>query len=347
VLHLPERSEKICLNCNTALHGRYCHVCAQENIEPKQPFGHVLVHFILHFTHFDTKTLRTLKYLLLKPGFLSNEYLKGRRMKYVDPLRLYMTISAILLLCLIALQQKKGVITKQSHPEITAYIDSVRANTKVADDYDENMIQATVKGRKVYIYLWEDKFTHGIAYYDSFQKTLPPEQQPNFVDRWWGRHTVKGYEKYNKDPYNANHRFWDNVYLSLSKLFFISMPLFALFLYLLFVRHRKEYYFINHATFALHFYCIIWFFLIIGVAYKKVFAAIGVGADNMLMQQLVKYGALLSIPGAMLYLFISMLRFYKQGKAKTLAKTIILSMLTLSLLIMEVMVLWMRSYGYF
>ncbi len=265
-------------------------------------------------------------------------------MKYVDPLRLYMTISAILFLCLIALQQKKEVITKQSHPEITAYIDSVRANTKVVD---EDMIQATVKGRKVYIYLWEDKFTHGTAYYDSFQKTLPPEQQPNFVDRWWGRHTVKGYEKYNKDPYNANQRFWDNVYLSLSKLFFLSMPIFAFFLYLLFIRHRKNYYFTDHATFALHFYCIIWFFLIIGVTYKRVFAAIGVGADNMLMQLMVKYGAMLSMPGAILYLFISMLRFYKQGKAKTLAKTIILSMLTLSLLIMEVMVLWMRSYGYF
>lgn len=346
MLHLPERSEKICLNCGTVLHGRYCHACAQENVEPKQTLGHLLIHFFLHFTHVDTKTLRTLKYLLSKPGFLSDEYVKGRRIKYVDPLKLYMTISALLLLCLFALHKKKVVITKQTHPEVVAYVDSIRAHTIVTNEHDDNMIQGTVKGRKVYVYVWEDKYMHGMDYYDSLERTLPAGKQPNYFYRWWNRREIKAYEKYNKDPYNANHNLWDNIYLSLSKLFFISMPVFVLFLYLLFIRRRQEFYFIGHAIFTLHFYCIIWFFLLVGVAYKKVFSLIGVDADNILMQALVKYGALLSIIGGVLYLFFAMQRFYKQSKGKTLFKTIILSILTFALLIMEVAMVWMNSYGY-
>lgn len=307
---------------------------------------HVVAHFFLHFTHFDTRTFRTLKYLLSRPGFLSDEYMKGRQMKYVDPIRLYMTISALLLLSLLAMQEKSVIISKTTHPEIVAFVDSVRTNTKITEDSDTNMIQGTIKGRKVYVYLWEDKYRHGIAYYDSLLKSLPPGRSPNFVDRWWDKRQVKAYEKYSKDPYNANIRFWDNIYLSLSKVFFISMPVFAFFLYLLYIRRRKEFYFTDHAIFALHFYCIIWFFMIIGVAYKRLLGIPGLYTDNMLMQFLAKYGALFSILGGMLYLFLSMLKFYKQGKAKTLAKTIILSVLTISLLIMEIMIVWMRSYGY-
>lgn len=346
LLHLPERSEKICLNCGAVLHGRYCHVCAQENVEPKQAFGHLVVHFLLHITHFDTKTFRTLKYLLLKPGFLSAEYLKGRRMKYVDPIRLYMTISALLLLSLLAMQEKSVIISKTTHPEIVAFVDSIRTNTKITEDSDTNMIQGTIKGRKVYVYLWEDKYRHGIAFYDSLLKASPAGRSPNFVDRWWDKRQVKAYEKYNKDPYNANIRFWDNIYLSLSKVFFISMPLFAFILYLLYIRRRKEFYFTNHAIFALHFYCIIWFFLLFGIVYKRVFGIIGIDSGNMLMQFLAKYGALFSILGCMLYLFLSMLKYYKQSRAKTLVKAIILSALTFALLTMELMVVWMRSYGY-
>ena len=34
--HLPERKEKDCLNCGTTVFGKYCHVCGQENLEPKE-----------------------------------------------------------------------------------------------------------------------------------------------------------------------------------------------------------------------------------------------------------------------------------------------------------------------
>ncbi|WP_026751548.1 DUF3667 domain-containing protein [Sediminibacterium sp. C3] len=74
---LTERKEKNCLNCNATVHGRYCHVCGQENTEPREKFGHMLTHFVFDLFHFDGKFFRTMKYLLLKPGFMAQEHLRG------------------------------------------------------------------------------------------------------------------------------------------------------------------------------------------------------------------------------------------------------------------------------
>ena len=87
--HLPERSEKVCLNCKADLIGRFCHICGQENVEPKEGFWHMVTHFVFDLFHFDGKFLSTLKYLLFKPGYLSKEHLIGKRASYLHPIRMY------------------------------------------------------------------------------------------------------------------------------------------------------------------------------------------------------------------------------------------------------------------
>lgn len=96
--HLTERTEKNCLNCGNEVLGRYCQVCGQENLEPKETVWHLVTHFINDITHFDGKFFATLKYLLFKPGFLSQEYIRGRRMSYLHPIRMYVFSSAIFFL---------------------------------------------------------------------------------------------------------------------------------------------------------------------------------------------------------------------------------------------------------
>ncbi len=92
--HSKEREEKVCLNCGTGLTGRYCPVCGQENTEPKETVWTLVSHFFNDITHFDGKFFSTVKYLLTKPGFLSSEYLKGRRASYLHPIRMYVFTSA-------------------------------------------------------------------------------------------------------------------------------------------------------------------------------------------------------------------------------------------------------------
>ena len=95
----------ICLNCSEPLAdrsplapARFCPVCGQETrlraprlMEFAQQFGGA---------YFSTEGAlwRTLKLLLFKPGELTRQYLAGRRKHYVLPLRLYLTISVLVLL---------------------------------------------------------------------------------------------------------------------------------------------------------------------------------------------------------------------------------------------------------
>ena len=96
--HLPQRKEKNCLNCGTTVIGKYCHNCGQENIVPKESVWHLVTHFFNDITHFAGKFFSTLKDLLFKPGFLSKEYIKGRRATYLNPVRMYLFTSFIFFL---------------------------------------------------------------------------------------------------------------------------------------------------------------------------------------------------------------------------------------------------------
>ena len=92
--HFKERKEKNCLNCNTEVQGRFCQVCGQENLEPKETVWHFITHFFYDITHFDGKFFSTVKHLIAKPGFLSKEYIAGKRVSYLHPIRMYVFTSA-------------------------------------------------------------------------------------------------------------------------------------------------------------------------------------------------------------------------------------------------------------
>ena len=87
----------LCLNCGAYLAGEYCHNCGQKKVH-RHELGvkHFLGHVIHEFTHLDSnKILKTLSALLFRPGLLASDYLAGRKGNYINPIRLYLTFSAI------------------------------------------------------------------------------------------------------------------------------------------------------------------------------------------------------------------------------------------------------------
>lgn len=115
--HLKERKDKTCLNCGTSsLYGRYCHICGQENLEPKETVWHLVEHFFSDITHFDGKFFSSVKYLLKRPGFLSTEYMNGRRASYLNPIRMYVFTSAIFFLILFSLRSSQKIVTIAENP---------------------------------------------------------------------------------------------------------------------------------------------------------------------------------------------------------------------------------------
>ena len=86
--------EKICKNCNYKLEKNYCSNCGQKDVDILK-FWEILKEFFEDILDLDSRTYRTLKYLLFRPGFLTTEYWEGRRMKYLPPFRLILITSFI------------------------------------------------------------------------------------------------------------------------------------------------------------------------------------------------------------------------------------------------------------
>lgn len=82
-----------CLNCATALHGPFCAHCGQEHRPGAMPIREYLTDALDAFFDWDGKVLRSLWPLLARPGFLTREFLAGRRVPYLLPSRLYFLVS--------------------------------------------------------------------------------------------------------------------------------------------------------------------------------------------------------------------------------------------------------------
>jgi hypothetical protein len=85
-----------CLNCGIDLAGDYCHICGQKRYERKdRTVGTFIRNFIEESFSFDSKFFRSLKLLVFKPGFLTNEYFSGRVSSYITPLKMYLFVSVV------------------------------------------------------------------------------------------------------------------------------------------------------------------------------------------------------------------------------------------------------------
>jgi len=82
----------LCKNCNSELMGIYCSECGQKNTDLLSVKA-IVKELTDNVFSFDSRFFITLKYLIIKPGFLTKEYWAGRRTTYLPPLRMYLVLS--------------------------------------------------------------------------------------------------------------------------------------------------------------------------------------------------------------------------------------------------------------
>ena len=90
-----EPNTKSCLNCGAPLSGAFCSACGQRDIPPYPDVRELAVDAISEFSGWDGRLASTLRALLRRPGFLTREFLEGRRVRYISPLKLYLTSSLV------------------------------------------------------------------------------------------------------------------------------------------------------------------------------------------------------------------------------------------------------------
>ncbi len=299
--HLNERREKTCLNCNAVIHGRFCHICGQENIEPREPFKHLFAHFVFDLFHFDGKFFSTMKALLLKPGFLSQEHLKGRRADYLHPIRLYIFTSAFFFLFLFSVNTNKIEDKVASNPK-----DSVENNDLVNFERSYSSIRE----------------------YDSVQAKLPNDKKDGYIIEKLTRKNLVLKEKY-PDGKVLLSKLFDVFTHQYPKLLFVSLPIFAFFLFLLYARKGK-YYYADHIVYTLHLYAAFFIIMFLVMCMNIAFTAVGLydygkGGEKNYLDGFISSG--FSACVLIFYWYKSLRKFYQQSRRKTILKFSLLLMI--------------------
>src|SRR5438093_11301647 len=84
-----------CENCGAPMAGPFCAQCGQAAVDYRRSFRHVIVDILDSFLNWDSKFFATIGLLIVKPWRLTNEFLAGKRVRYLHPLRLYLLASIL------------------------------------------------------------------------------------------------------------------------------------------------------------------------------------------------------------------------------------------------------------
>jgi hypothetical protein len=152
--------------------------------------------------------------------------------------------------------------------------------------------------------------------YDSSERALPDSLRDGWLKRVMMRKLVAASEDYEQDPQRFKEKFWENWLHSFPKILFWSLPFFALILNVLYFRHKKQFYYVDHGIFTIHVYIAGFLLLLICMLLSILTDWVGVHwlqiVTDILITVVCIYG--------FIYLYKAMRGFYKQRRAKTILK---------------------------
>lgn len=224
---------KECQNCGYRDRGNFCSNCGQSFTELNRPLKDILAE-VGDIVNLDRRIIRSIFPFLFKPGFLTREYLAGKRKTYMSPFRLYLLLS---LLFFFLAQATSKRITEAGDDWVSISTDTL--NTGVKDD-------------SLAIELLRN---------DSIFKVDIDSLDVNKSVRKAKRR--KRLREGAIDALTNKTIFLQNFYRTISYVLFLLMPVFALLLKLLYIRRRVFY--IEHLMFSInmHSYMLLVFSLMI------------------------------------------------------------------------------------
>lgn len=223
-----------CLNCGSALQDKYCPVCGQKNKDYTLTFRDFFSDFLEELLDVDSRVLRSLRLLFTKPGFLTSEYVKGRRVRYLPPLRIYLVASVLFFLVV-------SLNTFLPNFKNNEYFKEFRATGNIDSALEKAVTNTQNQGRKGFL-----GESSGLvpADSDSSDSSLSLSVGDSQFDVQQG---------------DFLSTFSDNF----AKMMFLLLPVAALQLKLLYWRRKKLY--IEHLVFSLHVHAFIFTLLILTV----------------------------------------------------------------------------------
>lgn len=334
-----------CFNCGHPFsgHEKFCPECGQTNKDKRITFSNFVHEVFNGFISWDSKFWTTIIPLLTKPGKVSRDYIDGKRIRYANPFRFYLSVSVIFFLILGAtesydafkeLSTGKTESKKSLNDQInnaTKKLDSIDLKSSVNDalknvdsvDREEilkNITNLNPDSLKIKTpranSLKIQGFPDALKYY-NFQKKYPNIEIESALDSLKVEHTF--FNRFIYSRFQAADKIWDsNVnekefykqvisYISIS--LFIFLPLFTLFLKLFYARRKFTY--VEHLIFVFHTQTV--FFLLLTLFY----------IINFFSTNEYIIGVFLLL--FLIYLLMAIKRFYMQGYFKTFIKFVLIN----------------------
>ena len=91
-------SEVVCGNCSNTFVGGYCPVCGQASDTPRITARSMLLRTLDVWGLGNRSMPRTMLHLILRPGYMISDYIKGRRQPYFPPMKMLFVLGAFYLL---------------------------------------------------------------------------------------------------------------------------------------------------------------------------------------------------------------------------------------------------------
>ena len=336
--HNKERIQNNCLNCNTTVQGRFCHVCGQENVEVKQGFWAMLRHFIYDLFHFDGKFFETFRLLISKPGSVAKDFAAGRKAAYLEPVRMYLFISTVVFFLLPVFTSIRQTISNihiiaspaerlneaarnyaliKTNP---AQLESSRTLDLLLDTTTH--LQLKRKGE-------EKDTTKAIDFWvkGKLFKATPVHDETLFPKGNWIQNRIANnvkskFEQQGKDFNLLMLEQAQSQQKLMPYILFLSLPLFTMMLTLLYKRKPGLYY-SDHAAFTLYHYILVFGLLGIALIFQSFLKLVGVYSSFIFLP-------ILGI--TLIHLLFEMKWFYAQGWGKTIIKFLLLT-ISISILI--------------
>ena len=282
-----------CLNCNAYLEtdDLFCPRCGQKRIEKEDlSFRHLIGDSFFDYFHFDSKFFRTILPLIFKPGWLTLEFMKGKRKSYVEPFKLFLVISLIFFIILPFSGEKSS---EQEQPVKEKAVGTAIGKLKA------NQLKYSIGGLQLS---------------ETDRDSIRQEIDSTGIKMYVEKHHAKepGWIKFilrqaYKIMVSTGQSFVTVLEHTASKMIFVLIPVFALLLKMFYVRRKRLYF--EHLIFSLHLHS--FFFLF------------------MLMFMLAGFFISLSISWVFLaflvYGFMALKRYYQQSLRKTLAKVFLIT----------------------
>lgn len=253
MLRFNDSSYSSCLNCGQDLRGDYCEKCGQKRIRPYRSFPYLVKELLGSYFNFDSSLYRTLLKLVVYPGELTIRYSEGQRTKYIHPIRLYVFTSLVFFILF-------GLMINRQQGQASISIGGADGENIPVNELDSLTSAENDTTGSIFIFSEEYPMRNTPEEMQAYLDSLPAEEQPGWFSRALIMKSIQ-LQSDVKSGEDVNRELMGDFLSNLPKMMFLLLPLFALVVWLFYI--RKDMYYEEHLIYSLHIHIFLFILILV------------------------------------------------------------------------------------